>query len=47
MGVGFAVGFWVVCGSLFCIRAWRHRFFQWFDGVVDGVYVAMALKFKS
>ncbi|KAF7815743.1 receptor-like protein EIX2 [Senna tora] len=47
MGVGFAVGFWVVCGSIFCIRAWRHRFFQWFDDAVDGVYVAMALKFKS
>ncbi|KAF7815747.1 receptor-like protein EIX2 [Senna tora] len=47
MGVGFAVSFWVVCGSIFCIRAWRHRFFRWFDDVVDGVYVAMALKFKS
>ncbi|KAF7821732.1 receptor-like protein EIX2 [Senna tora] len=35
MGVGFVVGF--------CIRAWRYRFFRWFDGVVDGVYVSMAL----
>ncbi|KAF7815736.1 receptor-like protein EIX2 [Senna tora] len=38
MGVGFAMGFWVVCGSIFCIRAMRHRFFRWFDGVVDRIY---------
>ncbi|KAF7815748.1 receptor-like protein EIX2 [Senna tora] len=43
MGVGFAVSFWVVCGSIFCIRACRHGFFRWFDGVVDRIYVAMAL----
>ncbi|KAF7831357.1 LRR receptor-like kinase [Senna tora] len=47
MGLGFAVGFWGVCGSLFFIRAWRHRFFRIYYGVVDQVYVAVALKFKS
>ncbi|XP_054817575.1 receptor-like protein EIX2 [Prosopis cineraria] len=30
MGVGFAVGFWGVYGSLFLIRAWRHEFFSGF-----------------
>ncbi|KAK2441385.1 receptor protein EIX2 [Trifolium repens] len=24
MGVGFAAGFWGICGSLFLIRKWRH-----------------------
>ncbi|XP_054817535.1 receptor-like protein EIX2 isoform X2 [Prosopis cineraria] len=28
MGVGFAVGFWVICGSLFLNRAWRHTYFR-------------------
>ncbi|KAF7815734.1 receptor-like protein EIX2 [Senna tora] len=47
MGVGFAVGFWMVSGSIFFIRTWRHRFFRWFDGVVDRIYVIVALKFRS
>ncbi|KAF7815730.1 receptor-like protein EIX2 [Senna tora] len=28
MGVGFAAGFWMVSGSIFFIRPWRHRFFR-------------------
>ncbi|XP_028760194.1 receptor-like protein EIX2 [Neltuma alba] len=47
MGVGFAVGFWGVCGSLFLIRAWRHKFFRWFGHLTDQLYVALALCFKS
>ncbi|KAI9115586.1 hypothetical protein K1719_013255 [Acacia pycnantha] len=47
MGVGFAVGFWGVCGSLFLIKAWRHKFFQWFDHLVDQIYVTLILCFKS
>ncbi|XP_028760185.1 receptor-like protein EIX2 [Neltuma alba] len=35
MGVGFAAGFWGICGSLFLIRAWRHRFFRWFDHLTN------------
>ncbi|KAI9072473.1 hypothetical protein K1719_045568 [Acacia pycnantha] len=47
MGVGFAIGFWGVCGSLFFIRAWRHKFFRWFYHLVDQIYVALVLYFKS
>ncbi|KAF7815731.1 receptor-like protein EIX2 [Senna tora] len=47
MGVGFAVGFWMVSGSIFFIRTWRHRFFRWFDGVVDQIYVIVALKCRN
>ncbi|KAI9072469.1 hypothetical protein K1719_045564 [Acacia pycnantha] len=47
MGVGFAVGFWGVCGSLFLIRAWRHKFFQWYDHLVDQIYVALVFYIKS
>ncbi|XP_058783496.1 receptor-like protein EIX1 [Vicia villosa] len=34
MGVGFAVGFWSICGSLFLIRAWRHTYFRFISHVV-------------
>ncbi|XP_054817589.1 LRR receptor-like serine/threonine-protein kinase GSO1 [Prosopis cineraria] len=44
MGVGFAMGFWVVCGSLFLNREWRHTYLQFFYDVVYGIYVAMAIK---
>ncbi|KAI9092762.1 hypothetical protein K1719_027559 [Acacia pycnantha] len=46
MGVGFAVGFWVVCGSLFLNRPWRHTYFRFFDGAVDRIYVITALKLQ-
>ncbi|XP_054817580.1 receptor-like protein EIX1 [Prosopis cineraria] len=47
MGVGFAVGFWGICGSLFLIRSWRHKFFLWFYHLVDQLYVAVVLCFKN
>ncbi|XP_028786769.1 putative receptor like protein 25 [Neltuma alba] len=47
MGVGFAAGFWGACGSLFLIRAWRYKFFRWYDHLADQLYVAWALFFKS
>jgi hypothetical protein len=58
MGVGFAAGFWGICGSLFLIRKWRHACFRFIDGVrdklyrfVDGVcgkiYVTLMVKLKS
>ncbi|KAL7171734.1 hypothetical protein ACSBR2_036406 [Camellia fascicularis] len=31
IGVGFAVGFWAVCGSLVVKSSWRHAFFQFID----------------
>ncbi|KAK4275871.1 hypothetical protein QN277_018885 [Acacia crassicarpa] len=46
MGVGFAVGFWLVCGSLFLNRAWRHAYFQFFNGVVDRIYVIVNIKLQ-
>ena len=39
MGVGFAVGFWGICGSLFLIRKWRHAYFRFIYGVGDKLYV--------
>ncbi|XP_028760189.1 receptor-like protein EIX2 [Neltuma alba] len=47
MGVGFAAGFWGFCGSLFLVRAWRHKFFQLFHLLVDRLYVIVALKLKK
>ncbi|KAI9092730.1 hypothetical protein K1719_027527 [Acacia pycnantha] len=46
MGVGFVVGFWLVCGSLFLHRAWRHTYFRFFDGLVDRIYVIVAIKLR-
>ncbi|XP_054817893.1 receptor-like protein EIX2 [Prosopis cineraria] len=46
MGVGFAVGFWVVCGSLFLNRAWRHTYFRFFYGVVDRIFVFVVIKLQ-
>ena len=46
MGVGYAVGFWVVCGSLFLNRTCRHTFFLFFDGVVNQIYVFVAIKLR-
>ncbi|XP_054817590.1 receptor-like protein EIX2 [Prosopis cineraria] len=46
MGVGFAVGSWIVCGSLFLNRAWRHAYFQFFNGVVDRIYVTVVIRLQ-
>ncbi|KAL4625572.1 hypothetical protein ACB092_05G036000 [Castanea dentata] len=43
MGVGFAVGFWAVCGVLFFNRTWRHAYFRFFDDMKDWVYVTTVL----
>jgi Leucine-rich repeat (LRR) protein len=44
MGVGFAVGFWAVCGSLFFNRTWRHAYFKFLNDIKDWLYVATVLK---
>ncbi|XP_075665071.1 receptor-like protein EIX2 [Castanea sativa] len=44
MVVGFAVGFWAVCGVLFFNKTWRHAYFKFFDDVKDWVYVTTVLK---
>ncbi|XP_045805111.1 receptor-like protein EIX2 [Trifolium pratense] len=47
MGVGFAAGFWGICGSLFLIRKWRHAYFRFVDGVGDKLYVTLMVKLNS
>ncbi|KAL5077577.1 hypothetical protein RYX36_016561 [Vicia faba] len=39
MGVGFAVGFWGICGSLFLLKKWRHAYYRFVNGVGDKIYV--------
>ena len=47
LGVGFAVGFWGICGSLFLIRKWRHGYFRFVDRVGDKIYVTLIVKLNS
>ncbi|GAU32089.1 hypothetical protein TSUD_152940 [Trifolium subterraneum] len=47
MGVGFAAGFWGICGSLFLIRKWRHACYRFVDGVGDKLYVTLMVKLNS
>jgi hypothetical protein len=47
MGVGFAAGFWGICGSLFLIRKWRHAYYRFLDGVGDKLYVTLMVKLNS
>ncbi|RHN66950.1 putative leucine-rich repeat domain, L domain-containing protein [Medicago truncatula] len=47
MGVGFAVGFWGICGSLFLIRKWRHAYFRFIYGVGNRLYVTLKVKLNS
>ena len=44
MGVGFAAGFWTICGALFFNRAWRHAYFNLADDIKDWIYVTTVLK---
>ncbi|KAJ7970127.1 putative Leucine-rich receptor-like kinase family protein [Quillaja saponaria] len=43
MGIGFAVGFWVICGSLILKRSWRHAYFLLMINIKDWVYVMVAV----
>ncbi|XP_023881023.2 receptor-like protein EIX2 isoform X1 [Quercus suber] len=43
MGVGFAVGFWAICGVLFFNWNWRHAYFRFLDDMKDWVYVTTVL----
>lgn len=47
MGVGFAVGFWGICGSLLLHREWRHKYYRFLNRVFDQVYVIYMVKFNS
>ena len=46
MGVGFAVGFWGVCGGLFFNKTWRHAYFKFVNDKKDWFYVTTILKVK-
>ncbi|KAM3730086.1 hypothetical protein ACB098_12G060900 [Castanea mollissima] len=43
-GVGFALGFWGVCGALFLKKSWRHAYFQFVYDMKDQAYVTTVLK---
>ncbi|XP_021800417.1 LRR receptor-like serine/threonine-protein kinase GSO1 [Prunus avium] len=43
MGVGFAAGFWGVCGTLIFKRSWRYAYFKFLNGLNDWLYVRVAL----
>ncbi|KAJ1383136.1 Leucine-rich repeat [Sesbania bispinosa] len=47
MGVGFAVGFWGICGSLLLIRKWRHTYYHFLDRVADHLYVTWMVNFNN
>ncbi|RHN66957.1 putative leucine-rich repeat-containing, plant-type, leucine-rich repeat domain, L [Medicago truncatula] len=47
MGVGFAVGFWGICGSIFLIRKCRHAYFRFIDRVAGNLYVTLVVKLNS
>nr|XP_029117512.1 receptor-like protein EIX2 [Elaeis guineensis] len=47
MGLGFAVGFWIVFGPLSFNRKWREAYFQHIDQVFNVVYMALATIFTK
>ena len=44
MGVGFAFGFWAICGALFFNRTWRHAYFRFADEGKDWIYATTMIK---
>ncbi|XP_034202413.1 receptor-like protein EIX2 isoform X2 [Prunus dulcis] len=43
MGIGFAAGFWGVCGTLIFNRSWRYAYLKFLNGLNDWLYVKIAL----
>ncbi|CAL9005604.1 unnamed protein product [Prunus brigantina] len=43
MGLGFAAGFWGVCGTLIFNRPWRYAYFKFLNDLNDWLYVKIAL----
>ncbi|OMO88212.1 hypothetical protein COLO4_20367 [Corchorus olitorius] len=43
MGLGFIVGFWVVCGSLVIKQSWRRAYFKFVDEMKDRIFVIFAV----
>ena len=44
LGVGFALGFWGVCGALFFKKTWRNAYFRFVYDMKDQAYVTTVLK---
>jgi hypothetical protein len=42
--LGFAVGFWGVCGTLIIKKSWRYAYFKFFDNIKDKAALAIALR---
>jgi len=47
MGVGFAVGFCGLFGSLLIFRKWRHKYYRLINRVYDQLYVTYMLNFNN
>nr|KYP48207.1 Phytosulfokine receptor 2 [Cajanus cajan] len=43
LGLGFCVGFWGVCGTLFLNSLWRHAYFQFFNNIYDWLCVTIVV----
>ena len=43
MGIGFAAGFWGVCGTLIFNRPWRYAYFKFLNDLNDWLYVRIVL----
>ncbi|CAL2241512.1 unnamed protein product [Prunus armeniaca] len=43
MGLGFAVGFWGVCGTLIFSKSWRYAYLKFLNGLNDWLFVRIAL----
>ncbi|KAJ7950777.1 Leucine-rich receptor-like kinase family protein [Quillaja saponaria] len=43
MGIGFAVGFWAIFGSLILKRSWRHAYFLLMLNIKDWIYVMIVV----
>ncbi|KAK7847325.1 receptor-like protein eix2 [Quercus suber] len=37
IGLGFAVGFWTVCGTILLKKSWRHCYFRFCDHIKDRI----------
>ncbi|XP_040373136.1 receptor-like protein EIX2 isoform X2 [Rosa chinensis] len=42
--LGFAVGFWGVCGSLIIKKSWRYAYFKFFGNIKDKATLAIAVR---
>ncbi|XVE74797.1 hypothetical protein DITRI_Ditri12bG0047200 [Diplodiscus trichospermus] len=43
MGLGFAIGFWVVCGSLIIKQSWRRAYYKFVNEMKDRLFVFIAV----